>query len=91
MKAKEKGYQDGRAGNRNDRVRRYQTDKAENDYWVGYLEGIMSMYPGFRIVRCERDGKIFAVDDADIMDVFCPVCARRYINLESDRKLTILK
>lgn len=88
MKAYDLGFIHGESGNKNDRARVYETQKAENAYWDGYTAGMIAANPGKRIVQCEREGKIFAV--ADVNDCTCPTCGRRYIDLESDRKLKVL-
>lgn len=93
LNAYDQGFQDGTNKVRKDRVRHYQTDKAEKSYWQGYLDGIAKASPGKMIVRCEREGAVFATIRQD--NITCPVCGRGYCfngkDWESDRLLTILK
>lgn len=93
MKAYDRGVADGMIGNRKDRSRIYETDKAEKAYWQGYIHGMKAAYPGKIIVQCERDGKIFAISSLDVKKIVCPTCARVYVKegdeFHSDRKLTI--
>jgi hypothetical protein len=94
MKAYDKGLHDGRFESRKDRVRTYESDRAEKEYWRGYLDSMIGANPGKLIVQCEREGRIFATDDQ--ARILCPTCGRTYIKepgttfWESDRKLTIL-
>jgi hypothetical protein len=88
MTAYEKGRRAGLASERKDRTRMYESDKAEKAYWNGYIDGMKLANVGKYIVQCEREGKIFAT--ADVNDCYCPTCGRRYINGESDRKITVI-
>lgn len=96
MDAYHTGLADGRNLARHDRIRKYETDKAETNYWRGYVAGVQERFPGCIIVRCEREGKIFAVRTLDCESIECPICGRRYMkqengSFESDRKLTIME
>ena len=95
MNAYQKGYRD--AGTREDRARTYQTHKAEEDYWKGYIQGMRDKNPGPDVIllRCEREGRIFYGVDSDTYHV-CPTCARLYEKQRdgtfmADRLLTILE
>lgn len=90
-------YEVGRleSGTRLNRIRRYQSDKAERDYWRGYTDVIIeAIKPDTFVVQCERDGMIFTAPLA-ATSIDCPVCGRGY-ELQSDgtfvadRKLSIL-
>lgn len=91
--AYEIGFREGTENFRKDRVRRYETNYAERTYWLGYLEGVKKANPGKMVVRCEREGKVFAVSP-NATEILCPTCGRTYIkegkDFVSDRKLTIL-
>lgn len=87
------GWTDGFKDLRKDRIRRYQTQKVEDDYWRGYIQGVKDANHGKMIVRCEREGKIFATHSSET--ITCPACGREYVRnfanqWEADRLLTIL-
>jgi hypothetical protein len=94
---KRNAYETGRAesGTRRDRIRRYQSDKAERDYWRGYTDVIIESIPADTlVVQCERDGLIFTAP-VDATAITCKGCGRGYLreadgSFESDRKLTII-
>jgi hypothetical protein len=94
VKAYDRGLREGRAELRKDRARTYETDKAEDNYWKGYLVGMIEMNAGKMIVQCNREGRVFATDVQ--ARILCPTCGRTYIKepdtdfWESDRKLKIL-
>jgi hypothetical protein len=94
MKAYDVGFKEASEGKPHKRFRAYETDKANNAYFQGYADGLAKRHPGHRIVKCNRDGTIFAVD-RDKDPITCPTCGRGYILDEngifmSDRPLTIL-
>lgn len=92
LSAYQNGFQDGLNASRHNRVRIYETDKAEKEYWRGYANGVRFNNPDKMTVRCEREGKVFATIEKD--EIVCPTCGRTYIreegHWESDRRLTIL-
>lgn len=94
MKAFDRGLTDGRLGSRRDRARTYESDKAEKEYWRGYVLGVEQANPGKAIVQCERDGTIFTIPTMNTDRIDCPTCGRGYIKEDhdfvSDRKLTVL-
>lgn len=86
------GIEDGKANARSAGGRRYETDNAEERYWWGYAIGVSIANPGKAVVRCEREGKVFASVLGRTVE--CPTCRRVYV-LEgekwiSDRELTII-
>src|SRR5687767_10189283 len=91
--SRDRGFEDGLAGCRIDRIRTYDSEKAEKAYWDAYRAGMAQANPGKWIVQCEREGRIFAVNPNPEY-AQCPTCGRRYMKegnvYMSDRKLTIL-
>ena len=81
------------------RGRAYETNKANDTYFAGVVAGLCERHPGQMIVRCERDGTIFAaypeplqipvwndntVTHKTTSTITCPTCGRRYIREDND-------
>lgn len=88
MTAYQKGRAAGIEGTRKDRSRTFESDKAENAYWNGYIDGMKLANKGKYVVQCNREGMIFATETPN--DCICPTCGRRYINGYSDRTLIVI-
>jgi hypothetical protein len=87
------GFQYGKEGTPRPR-RAYESDKANKEFFRGYADGVAAAHPGQMIVRCKRDGTIFAafpqsttipvwndttVTHKTTSTITCPTCGRRYI------------
>ncbi len=76
------GFELGKSGEEIRNIRRYETEKAQNNFLDGYVAGLQISNPGQWIVQCNREGRIFPVTP-NRKRYSCPTCGRLY-ELEDD-------
>jgi hypothetical protein len=94
MKAYDVGFAIGKSGEAIRNTRRYETEKAQNNFLNGYVAGLQISNPGHWIVQCNREGQIFPVKP-NLKQYNCPTCGRGYLleedgSYQCDRELKIL-